>query len=104
MAKVSNLKIALQGSSGSTVYASWDFKDPTPSSSSGGGGGSVTVGSWVRVKSGSTWYNGAGIPSFVYNYKWRVLEIRGDRAVINESDSGGFRILSPIRVGNLQPA
>ncbi len=104
MAKVSNLKIALQGSSGSTVYASWDFKDPTPSSSSGGGGGSVAVGSWVRVKSGSTWYNGAGIPSFVYNYKWRVLEIRGDRAVINESDSGGFRILSPIRVGNLQPA
>lgn len=104
MAKVSNLKIALQGSSGSTVYASWDFKDPTPSSSSGGGGGSVAVGSWVRVKSGSTWYNGAGIPFFVYNYKWRVLEIRGDRAVINESDSGGFRILSPIRVGNLQPA
>lgn len=104
MAKVSNLKIALQGSSGSTVYASWDFKDPTPSSSSGGGGGSVAVGSWVRVKSGSTWYNGAGIPSFVYNYKWRVLEIRGDRAVINESDSGGFRIMSPIRVGNLQPA
>lgn len=104
MAKVSNLKIALQGSSGSTVYASWDFKDPTPSSSSGGGGGSVAVGSWVRVKSGSTWYNGAGIPSFVYNYKWRVLEVRGDRAVINESDSGGFRILSPIRVGNLQPA
>lgn len=104
MAKVSNLKIALQGSSGSTVYASWDFKDPIPSSSSGGGGGSVAVGSWVRVKSGSTWYNGAGIPSFVYNYKWRVLEIRGDRAVINESDSGGFRILSPIRVGNLQPA
>lgn len=104
MAKVSNLKIALQGSSGSTVYASWDFKDPTPSSSSGGGGGSVAVGSWVRVKSGSTWYNGAGIPSFVYNYKWRVLEVRGDRAVINESDSGGFRIMSPIRVGNLQPA
>lgn len=104
MAKVSNLKIALQGSSGSTVYASWDFKDPTPSSSSGGGGGSVAVGSWVRVKSGSTWYNGAGIPSFVYNYKWKVLEVNGDRAVINESDSGGFRILSPIRVGNLQPA
>lgn len=108
MAKVSNLKIALQGSSGSTVYASWDFKDPTPASSSsggsGGGGGSVSVGSWVRVKSGSTWYNGAGIPSFVYNYKWKVLEIRGDRAVINESDSGGFRIMSPIRVGNLQPA
>lgn len=108
MAKVSNLKIALQGSSGSTVYASWDFKDPTPSSESSsggsGGGGSVAVGSWVRVKSGSTWYNGAGIPSFVYNYKWRVLEINGDRAVINESDSGGFRIMSPIRVGNLQPA
>ena len=107
MAKVSNLKIALQGSSGSTVYASWYFKDPTPApSSSGGGGGvgSVSVGSWVRVKSGSTWYNGAGIPSFVYNYKWKVLEINGDRAVINESDSGGFRIMSPIIVGNLQPA
>lgn len=106
MAKVSNLKIALQGSSGSTVYASWTFKDPTQSSSSssGGSGGTVSVGSWARVKQGSTWYNGAAIPSFVYNYKWKVIEVTGDRAVLNDSDSGGFRIMSPIKVGNLEAA
>lgn len=105
MAKVSNLKVQLQAGTSNTVFASWDFADPEASSGgSGGGGGSVSAGSWVRVKSGSTWYNGAAIPSFVYNYRWKVIEINGDRAVINDSDSGGFRIYSPIHVNNLQAA
>lgn len=105
MAKVSNLKVQLQAGTSNTVFASWDFADPEASSGgSGGGGGSVSAGSWVRVKSGSTWYNGAAIPSFVYNYRWKVIEINGDRAVINDSDSGGFCICSPIHVNNLQAA
>lgn len=105
MAKVSNLKVQLQAGTSNTVFASWEFTDPEAASGgSGGGGGSVSVGSWVRVKSGTTWYNGAAIPSFVYNYRWKVIEINGDRAVINDSDSGGFRICSPIHVNNLQVA
>lgn len=104
MAKVSNLKVQLQAGTSNTVFASWDFADPEASSGGSGGGGSVSVGSWVRVKSGATWYNGAVIPSFIYNYRWKVIEINGDRAVINDSDSGGFRICSPIHVNNLQAA
>lgn len=105
MARVSNLKVQLQAGTTNTVFASWEFGDPEATSSgSGGGGGSVSVGSWVRVKSGATWYNGAAIPSFVYNYRWKVIDLRGNRAVINDSDSGGFRICSPISVNYLQAA
>ena len=107
MAKVSNLKVQLQAGTSNTVFASWEFTDPEANSSSGGSGGSggsVSVGSWVKVKSGSVWYNGAAISSFVYNYKWKVIEINGSRAVINDSDTGGFRIMSPINVGYLQVA
>lgn len=104
MARVSNLKVQLQAGTTNTVFASWEFGDPEASSGGSGGGGSVSVGSWVRVKSGATWYNGAAIPSFIYNYRWKVIEINGDRAVINDSDSGGFRICSPIHVNNLQAA
>lgn len=105
MAKVTNLKVQLQAGTSNTVFASWEFGDPEATSSgSGGGGGSVSVGSWVRVKSGATWYNGAAIPSFVYNYRWKVIDLRGNRAVINDSDSGGFRICSPISVNYLQAA
>lgn len=105
MARVSNLKVQLQAGTTNTVFASWEFGDPEASSSgSGGGGGSVSVGSWVKVKSGSVWYNGAAIPSFVYNYRWKVIDLRGNRAVINDSDSGGFRICSPISVNYLQAA
>ena len=105
MARVSNLKVQLQAGTTNTVFASWEFGDPEAASSgSGGGGGSVSVGSWVRVKSGATWYNGAAIPSFVYNYRWKVIDLSGDRAVINDSDSGGFRICSPISVNYLQAA
>lgn len=105
MARVSNLKVQLQAGTTNTVFASWEFGDPEAASSgSGGGVGSVSVGSWVRVKSGATWYNGAAIPSFVYNYRWKVIDLRGNRAVINDSDSGGFRICSPISVNYLQAA
>lgn len=105
MARVSNLKVQLQAGTTNTVFASWEFGDPEAAEGgSGGGGGSVSVGSWVRVKSGATWYNGAAIPSFVYNYRWKVIDLRGNRAVINDSDSGGFRICSPISVNYLQAA
>lgn len=107
--KVTNLKIQLQDGTDSTVYASWDFTDKKPSSGggsggsggSGGTGGAVKAGSIVKVNQGATWYNGASIASFVYNYNWIVLEVRGDRAVINKSTTGSFAIMSPISTSNL---
>lgn len=107
MAKVSNLSIKLQTGSSNTVYASWTFHDPTPSSGGSGGGGgssSVSTGSLVTIKSGATWYNGVAIDSWVFNYKWYVYELIGDRAVLNENEGHTNRIMSPINVNNLQAA
>lgn len=100
MAQVSNLAIKFQTGSDNTVYSTWDFKEST-SAGGGGGGGAVTAGAKVTVKQGSTWYNGVGIASFVFSYQWIVLEVRGDRAVINRSTDGAYAIMSPIHVNNL---
>lgn len=106
MATVTNLKIKLQEGSDNTLYATWDFKESSPppgggGSSGGGGGGSVRPGSVVTVKSGARWYNGVGIASFVFGRQWIVLEVRGDRAVINKDTAGQFAIMSAIHVNNL---
>ena len=108
MARVSDLSIKLQTGSSNTVYASWKFHDPTPSSGGSGGGGgtsgSVSTGSLVTIKSGATWYNGVAIDSWVFSYKWYVYELIGDRAVLNANESGSNHIMSPINVNNLQAA
>lgn len=105
MAKVTNLKIELQSGTENTLYATWNFKDPTSSGSSSGGGGSssssVKAGSIVTVKSGAKWYNGVAISSFVFNYRWIVYEVRGDRAVIHKDTTGAYAIMSAINVNNL---
>lgn len=104
MPTVTNLKISLQNNTEYTLYASWEFKE---SSSSGGGGGSggsggaVRAGSVVTVKQGSKWYNGASIANFVYSKRWIVLEVTGDRAVLNKSTDGAFSIMSPININSL---
>lgn len=104
--KVTNLQIQLQSGTQNTVYASWDFTDKVPtgggSGGGGGAGGSVKAGSIVRIKAGSRWYNGAGIASYVMNYRWTVLEVRGDRAVLHRSpDLPSAGIMSPISTNNL---
>lgn len=106
MATVTNLNIKLQEGSDNTLYATWDFKESSPppgggGSSGGGGGGSVRPGSIVTVKSGATWYNGVAIASFVFSRQWIVLEVNGDRAVLNRDTGGQFAIMSPISVNNL---
>ena len=42
----------------------------------------ITEGSTVRVKQGARTYTGGGLKSFVYENKYTVLELKGDRAVI----------------------
>lgn len=102
---VTNLQIALQEGSDNTVYATWEFKNTTPPKPGGGGGGSggsVRVGSIVKVKPGSKWYNGVGIASYVFNEEWVVYEVRGDRAVLNWNRAHTDWIMSPININSLQ--
>lgn len=100
MPKVSNLKIALQGGTTTTLYASWSFSESSPSSAANG---KAKVGDTVTIKPGSTYYNGASIPSFVMSRQWIVYQVSGDRAVINKSTDGAYAIMSPINVNNLVP-
>lgn len=100
MPNVSNLKIKLQTGSNNLHYATWDFTETYKKTVTTSSGGSVRVGDWVTIKSGATWYNGVGIDSWVFNYSWKVYEVRGDRAVLNENGQGNY-IMSPIHVGNL---
>lgn len=55
-------------------------------------------GSLVSIKSGATYYNGKKIPSWVIKQKWYVVEVEGDRAVVNMSENGRYSINSPIAV------
>jgi hypothetical protein len=99
MATVKGLYIKQQTGTDNQYYAWWEFsgasKTTTSSSSS-----SVKVGDYVTIKSGSTWYNGVAIPSWVFQDSWKVGQITGDRAVLRTNKSGND-ICSPIKVGNL---
>lgn len=93
MAKVSNLKIALQSGTDNNYFASWDFNETTSSTS---GSNSIKVGDLVSIKAGATWYNGTAISSWVFNDKWYVTQISGNRAILGKNQSGSNNIVSPI--------
>lgn len=99
MAKVKNLTIKQQASSDGLI-ATWEFDQPKHVSTTTSSG-DIRKGDWVKVKSGSKWYNGVSIASFVFNEEWQVIEVRGDRAVIDKNRSGSNSICSPINVNNL---
>ena len=42
----------------------------------------LQMGDSVYVKAGSKWYEGQSIASFVFNNKYEVIQINGDRVVI----------------------
>lgn len=48
---------------------------PTPTTT-------IKVGSTVKIKPGAKDYNGGGLADFVYAREYKVIEIKGDRAVI----------------------
>ena len=56
----------------------------------------ISVGSKVKVKSGSRSYTGGSIASFIYNNVYSVDELNGDRAVL---DSKG--ICTPFKISDL---
>lgn len=98
MAKVSNLTVSKQASEDGLI-ARWEFNTQKVVTTSSG---KIKVGDWVTIKSGAKWYNGAAIPSWVFNAgPWKVYEVIGTRAVINDNQSGSNHIMSPIDVSNL---
>ena len=65
--------------------------------------GKVKVGNLVTI-TGGTYYGGKAIPAWVKKLKWYVLEVSGDRAVINKDESGKYAIMSPVKVSDLAVA
>lgn len=94
--KVSNLVIHTQAGVENSYYARWEFKATKTVT-----GGNIKVGDLVTVKPGSTWYNGVAISSFVFDEKWYVTQVNGDRAVLGKNQSGTNNIISPINTKNL---
>lgn len=45
---------------------------------------SIKVGDTVKVKSGAKTYNGGALAVFVYTQKYKVMELKGNRAVIGQ--------------------
>lgn len=100
MPSVSNLSIKRQTGS-DTHYATWSFDGAMNIVTVKGSAGGVDVGSLVSIRDGATYYNGVDIPDWVMEQKWYVLQITGDRAVINENEDGSNHIMSPINVEDL---
>lgn len=65
--------------------------------------GSIKVGDLVTI-TGSTYYNGKAIPGWVKKLRWYVVEVSGDRAVINKDESGRYAIMSPVKTSALAVA
>lgn len=60
----------------------------------------VKAGDLVKI-TGSKYYGGQTIPSWVKAKNWFVHSVSGDRAVINKSEDGKNAIMSPVKVSDL---
>lgn len=78
----------------------------TSDGNTGGGnnsGGSTTTfknGDIVKI-TGTTYYSGKTIPSWVRAKNWIVYDVSGDRVVINKSEDGKNAIMSPVNARDL---
>ena len=63
----------------------------------------IKVGDLVTI-TGSTYYNGKTIPGWVKKLRWYVVEVSGDRAVVNKDESGKYAIMSPVKTSSLAVA
>ena len=61
----------------------------------------ITAGSKVKLKSGAKSYTGGSIASFVFNDTWIVLQVNGDRVVIDKNVSGKNSIMTPVNIKDL---
>lgn len=60
----------------------------------------VKAGNLVKI-TGTKYYGGQSIPSWVKAKNWFVHSVSGDRAVINKSEDGKNAIMSPVKVSDL---
>ena len=67
-------------------------------------GEGITAGDWVTVKAGAKWYGGGNIASFVFDRRWQVISVSGDRAVLGMDEKEEYNIQSPIRTVDLMTA
>lgn len=65
-------------------------------------GTTINAGDLVKI-TGTKYYGGQTIPTWVRNQNWYVQGVSGDRAVINKNESGTNAIMSPVRVSDLAP-
>ena len=65
-------------------------------------GTAIKAGDLVKI-TGTKYYGGQTIPTWVRNQNWYVQEVSGDRAVINKNESGTNAIMSPVCVSDLAP-
>ena len=91
--KVSNLKLAIQSGTTTTLYASWSFSATTTTTANSS---TIQKGSVVKIASGSKYYNGADIPNWVEAKNWIVLQVKGDRVVVDKAADGSNSICSAI--------
>lgn len=56
----------------------------------------IKTGDLVTITSDAKYYDGKNIPSWVKSKKWYVIEVSGDRAVIDKSEDGENSICSSI--------
>ncbi len=63
----------------------------------------VKTGDLVTI-TGNTYYNGKTIPGWVKKLRWYVVEVSGDRAVINKDESGKYAIMSAVKTSALAVA
>lgn len=98
MPKVSSLTLELQIGTENTLVAKWGFNETSSGSTTTS---KAKVGDTVTIKSGSKYYNGVSIPTWVMNRQWIVSQVSGDRAVINKSPGSSYAINSPVHVNNL---
>lgn len=62
------------------------------------GASDVKAGDIVSIAPGAIYYNGKSIPGWVTSLKWVVASVSGDRAIVNVSHDGKYRINSPVNV------
>ena len=60
----------------------------------------IKTGDLVKI-TGTKYYGGQTIPSWVKAKNWFVHSVSGDRAVINKSEDGKNAIMSPVKVSDL---
>ena len=59
---------------------------------------SVKVGDLVSIDSNAVYWSGTSIPSWVKNLKWKISDIKNNRAILGQSEDGKYNIQSPIDV------